>query len=180
MIRWLLVGGLLAVFFLLFWFGWPSRRLPESRNHAPPPPSVVIYFPDLSADRLIIHRIVPRHRDPQERLKEAISLLSHPPAPLPDPAVPPGTKLLSAHVADGVLTLNLSKDFVTENFWVGSEVAHLRLQSLVYSVTSVTGARSVRILVEGESPGTIGGHLEVSVPLERDPSLSPPVSGLSP
>ena len=89
--------------------------------------------------------------------------------------VPAGTPLRSVSVANGVATVDLG-----ERFAAGRDAEELdaRIAQLVYTVTSVPGVKSVRVLVAGGVPlGLFPGHA-LSKPVTRAgvarPAVPPP------
>lgn len=153
-----------------------SRKLPSVET--PPAPSVrqvraPIYFVDLSQRIIVSHpALVP---DPSVNLQVAVQTVIErmmtPPSPSLTSVVPEGVKVLEASMKDDVLTVNFSQGFTDAQHWAGSEVAYLRLQALVHSLTTLTGARRLRILVNGSTPEPLGGHEDVSEPVEPDASV---------
>ncbi len=97
----------------------------------------------------------------------------------PGPAaelIPKGTKSLApVNVHDGVATINLSSQF-TENFSGGSEQEALTINAIAHTLAANSGGKvkSVLILVNGGSVETLGGHLELSYPIEADSTLLQP------
>jgi spore germination protein GerM len=79
--------------------------------------------------------------------------------------------LLSVRREGDILVLDVSDEFTQPEFWQGSDVAHLRLQALVHTLTSLPQIRAVQILVNGQIPEALGGHEELSETIEPDPTL---------
>ncbi len=128
-------------------------------------------YPDLKASRLVRMSISVGAASEERFVEELIERLKHPETPDLSPALPPKTKLLSVQREGEILVLNLSEEFTQPDFWQGSDVAHLRLQALVHTLTSLPNTRAVKILVNGQVPEALGGHEELSEPIEPDPSL---------
>lgn len=84
--------------------------------------------------------------------------------------IPQGTKLLSLDVQDGVAVVNFSREFV-DNFNGGARLEALTIHSVVHTLAQFEDVQSVRILVEGEKLGTLGGHLDTSEPIAADHTL---------
>lgn len=90
--------------------------------------------------------------------------------------IPKSTRLLSPiKVKSGIATVNLSKEFV-DNFSGGSDQEALTLNSIVHTLVTNSGGKvsSVKILVEGESVETLGGHFELTDPIVADSTLLRP------
>ncbi len=93
--------------------------------------------------------------------------------------IPKGTKLLSPiEVRSGVATVNLSKEFAA-NFAGGSDQEALTLNSIAQTLVfnSAGKADKARILVEGEALETLGGHYELTDPIEPDAAKLKPGKG---
>jgi germination protein M len=92
--------------------------------------------------------------------------------------IPTGTKLLSpVRIDKGVATVNLSSEF-TDNFSGGSDQEALTVNSIVHTVVSNSGGKvhGVRILVEGKTVESLGGHLDLTDPVTADSTLLRPGS----
>jgi len=90
--------------------------------------------------------------------------------------IPEGTKLLAPiKVEDGVAEVNLSEAFL-DNFNGSIEQEALTLNSIVYTLVSNSDGRVRRaqILVKGEKADTLGGHLELTDPIEASPAALKP------
>jgi len=103
-------------------------------------------------------------------LTSALDTLLHGPADVPSLAiVPPDTTVLFAGVADGVITVNLSRAFL-DYANAGMSQARMMLYSIVNTLTGLVSADSVRFLIEGEVISSYGG-IPLLEPLSRDASL---------
>ena len=78
--------------------------------------------------------------------------------------IPPGTKLLTLSVDRGLATVDLSREFVA-NFHGGSLQESLTVEAITRTLTQFSDVNRVRILVEGRSVDTLGGHFSLSEPL---------------
>ena len=87
--------------------------------------------------------------------------------------LPAGTKLQSLKIADGVVVLDFNKDFRDRKFWTGSEHEYLALRALVNSLTEIPAIAKVQIEVNGAKIESLGGHEELTSPLDRDESVLP-------
>jgi len=134
---------------------------------------VNLCYPDLKASRLVRVSISVGATSEERLIEELLERLKRPETPDLSPALPPGTRLLSVQRKGDVLVLNLSGEFAQPDFWQGSDVAHLRLQAIVYTLTSLPNTRAVQFLVNSQVPDALGGHEELSEPVEPDPSLQP-------
>lgn len=92
--------------------------------------------------------------------------------------IPDGTKLLSpVKVEKRIATVNLSTEFI-DNFNGGSDQEALTLNAIVHTLVynSNGKVKKVRILVEGEAAESLGGHFELTDPIEADSTLLKPVN----
>ncbi|HEY3285236.1 MAG TPA: GerMN domain-containing protein [Armatimonadota bacterium] len=81
--------------------------------------------------------------------------------------MPPGTRLRGIDVkADGTAEVDFSREFV-DNFPGGSRWEAIVLYSVVDTLTQFPGIKRVRFLVEGRPIGDLGGHVDLTEPLER-------------
>lgn len=133
---------------------------------------VTLYFPDLKADRLVRHPITLSATDEKHAVAALVEHLKNPFDLTLSPALPKETQLLDARREGSLLSVDFNAAFADPTFWQGSEVAHLRLQALIYTLTSLPEVQRVRILIDGQTPPALGGHEDVTEPLIRDPSLS--------
>jgi len=87
--------------------------------------------------------------------------------------IPQGTRLLSPVTIDkGVATVSLSKE-LADNFSGGSDLEVLTVNAIVATAvySSEGKADRVKILVEGKSVDSIGGHLDLTDPLTPNPEI---------
>jgi len=87
------------------------------------------------------------------------------------PTIPLNTSLLDINIKDGLCTINLSRELLT-NHSGGSTSENLTVYSLVNTLCQFQSIEAVQILVEGKKVSTIAGHLDVSCPLFPDPELA--------
>ncbi|MGI6120361.1 MAG: GerMN domain-containing protein [Desulfosporosinus sp.] len=153
----------------------PENAQTPSDNQVTPPVTtqqskkLTLYFPNADASGLITTNRTVTVKD-QEIIKTMFIELATPPPGLEKP-LPQGTTLLSATVsADGVATINLSRDF-QKNFGGGSAGELMTMYSIVNSLTTLPNIHSVQFLLEGKKHNGILGHLDTSVPLKRNDSL---------
>lgn len=92
--------------------------------------------------------------------------------------IPEGAKPLSPIRIEGnVATLDLNSKF-KHNFEGGLDQESLTVNSIVHTVVSSCGGKvsKLRILVEGETVETLGGHFELIDPIRADSTLLRPGS----
>jgi germination protein M len=87
--------------------------------------------------------------------------------------LPPGTEVRGISIEGGVATLDFSEE-LREGFRGGSDNEQVTVYSIVNTLTSLPTIERVRILVEGRSINTLGGHHDLSGPLAFDDELVVP------
>lgn len=90
--------------------------------------------------------------------------------------IPNGTRILAPiKTKQGIAIVNLSKEFI-ENFSGGSDQEALTLNSIVHTLVHNSGGKveKVQLLVEGEKVETLGGHFDLTEPIEADSTLLRP------
>lgn len=85
---------------------------------------------------------------------------------------PKGTKLLSnIKTRKDIAEVDFNKAFV-ENFEGGAEEEAIIVNSLAHTIVNADGSvKKIRILVEGEPVESLGGHLDLTEPIEADPQI---------
>ncbi len=150
-----------------------SHRTP--RNYQTPPPgapvTATLYFARVTDGKL---RMIPVERELPPGLGVARASLQEliegdVPAGCERP-LPPGAKLLGITVADGLASADFSQELVS-GFRGGSDNEGVTVFAIVNTLTSLPTVDRVRILVQGEPITTIGGHLDLTVPLKYDGEL---------
>ena len=86
--------------------------------------------------------------------------------------VPPGTRVRSVRLAGGVATVDLGEQFATGR---DAESLSARVTQLVYTLTSVPGVKSVRLLVSGGVPLGLFPGFAFSRPVTRAQATRPVV-----
>lgn len=147
---------------------YPKQIAPMKRVWNTPSPTrmVDIYMVKFSGNEVGLTPVphsVDRSADPK---KAAITRLLSVSAEGGDSAglIPKGTKLLSLSANRGMATVDLSREFIT-NFHGGSRQESLTLEAITRTVTQFGDVDRVRILVEGHTVDTLGGHIDLSQPL---------------
>ncbi|OAT87102.1 GerMN domain-containing protein [Desulfotomaculum copahuensis] len=84
-----------------------------------------------------------------------------------NPTIPPGTTLRNINIKDGLATVDFSRELKTRHGG-GSTEELLTVYSIVDTLTRFPSVRRVQILVDGKRLETLTGHMDISMPLERD------------
>jgi spore germination protein GerM len=169
----LVAFAVVLVALVLAFFAMRASKRPVQQNQATTMQvwQVTLCYPDLKASKLVKLSLSVGATSMERVVSEIFERLKSPDSPDLSPAVPAGSKLLSVRREGDILVLDISNEFTQPEFWQGSDVAHLRLQALVHTLTSLPQIRAVRILVNGQIPEALGGHEELSEPIEPDPTL---------
>jgi spore germination protein GerM len=158
---------------VLAFFAMRASKRPVQQNQATTMQvwQVTLFYPDLKASKLVKLSLSIGATSMERVVSEIFERLKSPESPDLSPAIPASAKLLSVRRDGDILVLDVSNEFTQPEFWQGSDVAHLRLQALVHTLTSLPQIRAVRILVNGQVPEALSGHEELSEPIEPDPTL---------
>jgi spore germination protein GerM len=169
----LVAFAVVLVALVLAFFAMRASKRPVQQNQATTMQvwQVTLCYPDLKASKLVKLSLSVGATSMERVVSEIFERLKSPDSPDLSPAVPAGSKLLSVRREGDILVLDVSNEFTQPEFWQGSDVAHLRLQALVHTLTSLPQIRAVQILVNGQIPEALGGHEELSEPIEPDPTL---------
>lgn len=125
-------------------------------------PDATIYLVRSEPTRFTLAPVVRRlgTRDPGAFAAAVVEALAR--GPSPDEAerdlataVPAGTRVLSAELADGVLTVDLTADVASGG---GSASMRGRLEQLRWTLTRPTSVEAVALQVEGEPLRVLGGE----------------------
>ena len=80
--------------------------------------------------------------------------------------IPPGTRLYSATVKDGIAYLNFSEEFLFNPY--GTEGYLGQLKQIVWTATEFPTVKQVQILIEGKVTEYLGEGIRIGKPLSRD------------
>ncbi|MCX7949497.1 MAG: GerMN domain-containing protein [Treponemataceae bacterium] len=80
--------------------------------------------------------------------------------------IPPGTRLYSALVKDGIAYLNFSEEFLFSPY--GTEGYLGQLKQIVWTATEFPTVKQVQILIEGKVTEYLGEGIRIGRPLSRD------------
>lgn len=131
---------------------------------------VVLYFASPDGEALVgeVRYVLPGFDGPMQRLE----MLARGPRPGSGlaPVLPPGTRPLGVTVRDGVAVADFSREII-ERHWGGTTGELLTVYGIVNTLTQLPGIRQVQIVVEGRPVETLAGHVDLTQPLEADPSL---------
>jgi len=151
------------------------RAAPQAPGRPVPKPLVArLYFARTVAEK---QRMVPISRELPAGLtpaQAALEELIRGEVPRGcDRPLAPGTTVRSVRVADGTASVDFSEELIT-GFRGGSDNEGVTVYAIVNTLTSLPDIDKVRIFVEGKTVNTIGGHLDVSAPLDYDDELVAP------
>lgn len=81
------------------------------------------------------------------------------------PTINPNTKIINVTVKDKICYVNLSKDFLNQQYSVSPEVT---IYSLVNSLIELNGVNKVQIAIDGEANAVFRDTISLSSPFERN------------
>lgn len=84
--------------------------------------------------------------------------------------LPKETKLISVKITDQIAYVDFSEEIKSKHPG-GSSGELMTLNSIVNSLTELTGIKKVQILINGKNVDTLAGHADLSRPLTRDESI---------
>ncbi len=132
--------------------------------------TVTLYYPHTNNLYLVPRQEQIMLYSENDLLASALDSLLHGPQDNPALAIaPPDTSVLFVGVIDGVITVNLSRDFL-DYASVDKSQARLMLYSIVNTLTGLVSSNSVRFLIEGEAISSYGG-IPLLEPLSRDTTI---------
>ena len=155
-----------------------SKRVSEIKTAAvapQPAAQVTVYYArtTLTDSYLVpVKATVPAGTD---AMRGAVELLARGPAPETglERLIPEGTRVLGVTASGDLATADFSSEIRTR-FPGGSRTEELLVWSIVNTLTEFPGITRVQILVEGKKEESIGGHVGIDTPLERNPDLIRP------
>jgi germination protein M len=176
----ILIFLLVIIFFLIQKFIIPlfteeekpkiEEKMEEIKEKEPPvdigEEEIVLYFSDENAQYLI-----PEYRKiskTSEIAKQAITeLIKGPTNNNLYPTVPPTTRVNALYISDRIAYIDFSSEIRSDHPG-GSTGELLTIYSIVLTLTSFPEINKVQILIDGDSEETLMGHVDISIPLERD------------
>lgn len=85
--------------------------------------------------------------------------------------IPSGTELLDINVkSDGTAVVSFSEE-IKVNHWGGSSGEGLTVYSIVNTLTQFPSVERVQILVDNKVIETLGGHIDISQPVEKEAAV---------
>ena len=128
---------------------------------------VVLYFADENAQYLIPEYRIIREGAEGPAKQAIIELIKGPANSELYPTMPSTTRVNNLYVSDGIAYIDLSSEIINRHPG-GSAGELLTVYSIVMTLTSFQDINKVQILVDGNSEETLVGHVDTSMPLERD------------
>jgi germination protein M len=176
----LLIVLLFVIFFLIQKFILPiwqeeqiSKKVPEEVEEIEKEPvaeveeaEVTLYFSDESAQYLVPEpRKIALTDYPAKLAIE--ELIKGPENNNLYPTIPQTTKVNGLYVSDRIAYIDFSSEII-EDHPGGSTGELLTVYSVVMTLTSFPDIDKVQLLVDGNSGETLVGHVDTTIPLERD------------
>lgn len=167
------LAGALVLVATHFFAARPAAQIPHEHVVEPPSQAAPAELFFASADSAALFsevRTLALPENVSERLRALVRELAAGPGSGGIRILPPGSSLRGAYALDGgeTLVLDFSRDF-RSGLHCGTTWEELTLRSLLRTLgANVPGARRVQILVDGQAVETLGGHFDVSDPLDLD------------
>ncbi len=174
----LVLAGAATAAFIVYRNATPTPPPAQSIEHNTPEPTTIVHPPEkrrqvdiyvmrIVADEVILvaeKREVLASEDPHRAALEKL-LLTNREEGESRYLIPTGTRLLGFEIRDDIAYVNLSKE-IRQNFTGGSEVEELLVDAIVSTVGQFDDVGKVQILIGGSVLESIGGHVDVSRPID--------------
>ena len=156
-----------------------NEEKPKTENKVEQPKSVTktvvnqkLYFVYIGEDGVVSRKVITREVEKNDSpLVTNINLLLKGPDSSEankgyKTLIPPGTRLLSAYVRDGVAFLNFNEEFEFNRIGVDGYLA--QLMQIVYTATEFSTVKSVQFLIDGQKKEYLGSEgVWIGSPLSR-------------
>ena len=154
----------------------PVGKKPEEPKKEVTKPSkteMQLCFVNIDGDGSVVRQVIKRQVNKSDSpLTTSINLLLQGPDTTKSAEknlmslIPPGTKLLSAKVSDGVAYLNFNEAFEINTYGVEGYIH--QLEQIVFTATAFSTVNSVQFLIEGEKRDYLGSEgVLIASPLSR-------------
>jgi len=170
----LLIGLIIQKFIIPIWqekFG--DEEIPEREEIIEEQPvsekketEIVLYFSDQTAQYLVPEIRKINQTDYPEK-QSIIELIKGPSSNNLYPTIPQTTRVNALYVSDNIAYIDLSSEIIKDHPG-GSTGELLTVYSIVMTLTSFPEIEKVQLLVDGNSGETLVGHIDTSIPIERD------------
>ncbi len=151
-----------------------SRRVSElvTAGEAEVAPEVTVYYGRSTMTDAYLVPVRAKLPTRADTLTGAVELLVKGPAPETglERLIPAGARVLGVSRSGDLATADFSSEIRTR-FIGGSRNEELLVWSIVNTLTEFPGISRVQILVDGKREESIGGHVGIDIPLERNPNL---------
>ncbi len=132
--------------------------------------TIILYFSDSEAEFVVPEKRGVDLKSGKSTEEVVINeLIKGPETTGLDSVIPKGTRLISVETKDDVCTINLSKEFVDNNY-TGSAGETMTIYSIVNSLTELQGIKKVQFLIEGKKR-EVYFHMAFDTPIERDEDI---------
>lgn len=149
--------------------GEAGATRPGDEGEAPQPLDAQLWFPDAEGNLAVESRLMTREPAPALQARALVQALVSGPTGELTAALPSGAAVRALHLgSDGTAWLDMNQAF-EDGLSAGSEDALLAVRSIVKTLTAnVPEVHRVKFLVEGEESSSLGGHLDLSRPIEPE------------
>lgn len=168
-------------YYFIRWYN-SNTMAPTVEKTTPTPPNVtitetknlVIYLPKTTRGKVYLAPITRSIEPKGDILDAAMEALIAANNEAGDKGpLPKGTNVRGpVDLKHGVAAVDMSKEFI-DNFDGGIDRESIAINSIVHTIVNNSDGKvkSVRILVEGKTADTLGGHFDLSEPIEPDDTL---------
>jgi spore germination protein GerM len=88
------------------------------------------------------------------------------------PTVPKGVELRDFYIKDNTAYVDIGKEIIIKN--INKEINEkLAIESIVYTLTSLSGIDQVQFLIDGKVMGSISGSVNISKPIKPSKWINP-------
>lgn len=135
---------------------------------------VVLYFSDDQAMYLVPEKrnITIKEGASDEMLAVSIAkeLIAGPRNKQLNATIPVEAKILSIKINEGIASVDFSQELQSKH-WGGSTGEGMTLNSIANTLTELDSIDKVQLLIEGKKVESLAGHMDTSVPLERNEDI---------
>ena len=148
----------------------PAQVSIKPINKILPKKEVEIFVPKAKAEGFYLEKKIIKAVDSKDQITNSVNALIN-----QDEAnriFPKGTKLISdIKIRKDIAKVDFNRAFL-ENFEGGAEDEAIIVNSLAHTIVNADGSiKKIRILVEGKTVESLGGHLDLTEPIEADPQI---------
>lgn len=171
------IGAGIEEYFNDYPFGVPESSPVWANKEGPPlitTNTFKLYFPSNNLDNLVsedrqVDGATWQNTTPAEKATIILNELLHGPREKDHSSpISPATRLLGVNIQNGIALVNFSAN-IRDDFPKGAAEEELAVNSIVWSISQISGTRGVRILIDGQFGDSIAGHVVLNHTLTPQP-----------